>query len=488
MKELVVSAVGIESVFIMFMESDFTARSYQRIGAGYGDLDKVVTIKAGEIFGGDCTSLDDINEDGVNDIAVGQQGYANWVGAVYILHLDAAGIVIDGFQISHGTGGFTADFVPVTPMFGFQVESLGDFNNDGSVDIAVTPWFYDEDGDSHVYEGGVFLIFLDPNEKAVLSHQRLSQTSGNLGFNLATWAFFGTGLGSADFNGDNIPDVAICSIGMTQDANRAWSGIVFLLFLNNDGTVLSHIPIGTNDIPSLITQSKFGEQIVGVDDVNGDSVPDLMAFAHNGGVESGYYVVFLDPEAVAISCESLSVPNSNISQGVVRKTFDPVVEVSCDEGYTTEDDQNHFTTYCGGSGQAGIAIWREAEECLIVNCTTPPIPNSDYNDTNVTGSYQDTFVITCDSTHLANGLNGSITCQADGTFSWFECSPNPTAAPTAEPSDLWGSGNVSSSSGTGSSAMGTSIFMFWSPGYQLELLNSQYSYVLLMFIITLFNL
>jgi len=45
------------------------------------------------------------------------------------------------------------------------------------------------------------------------------------------------------------------------------------------------------------------------------------------------------------------------------------------------------------------------------------------------------------------------------------------------------------SSGTGSSAAAeTTMFMFWSPGYQLELLNSQYSYVLLMFIITLFNL
>jgi FG-GAP repeat len=98
-------------VWILCLKADGTVKREQRIGDGDGGLRPSLDSDA---FGCSLASLGDIDHDGGPDIAVGAEYDKGksaedcTQGAVWILHLDAAGQVRSQLRIGDDDGGFTA--------------------------------------------------------------------------------------------------------------------------------------------------------------------------------------------------------------------------------------------------------------------------------------------------------------------------------------------------------------------------------------------
>jgi Ca2+-binding RTX toxin-like protein len=146
--------------------------------------------------------------------------------------------------------------------FGSAVAGVGDVNGDDTPDLLVgAP---DQTVSGNVAQGQAFV---------------LSGKGGNLLFTLdnpipQTAARFGSAVaGVGDVNGDGIPDLLVGAPGQSGPGGIFSKGLAFL-FSGVDGQLLF-----TLDDPAPDTESHFGDALAGVEDINGDSVPDLIVAA-----------------------------------------------------------------------------------------------------------------------------------------------------------------------------------------------------------------
>ena len=91
-------------------------------------------------FGTAMTTIGDLNQDGVPDLAVGAPGKnegGNDIGAVWILFMQSNGDVLAGQKISDISGNFTGQ-LDNFDHFGVSLTEIGDLNGDGVLDLAAT--------------------------------------------------------------------------------------------------------------------------------------------------------------------------------------------------------------------------------------------------------------------------------------------------------------------------------------------------------------
>ncbi len=281
------------AVWILFLNADGTVKAEQKIsdtaGGFMGDLD----FEDG--FGVGIAGLDDLDGDGVEDIAVGSflddDGGGN-LGAVYILFLNPDGTVKAEQKISDLQGGFSGNLD--NGFFGSSVASIGDFDDDGVQDIAVGSYFSNDGG---ARRGAVWLVFLNA-DGTVKAEQKISETSGGFMGDLDFEDRFGRSVaGLGDLDGDGIQDLAVGAL--TDDDGGTNRGAVWILFLNADGTVKAEQKIsdtaGGFD-GELDDGDNFGQTLALLDDRNGDGVQDLAVGAHNddeGGLDRGAVWILL---------------------------------------------------------------------------------------------------------------------------------------------------------------------------------------------------
>jgi hypothetical protein len=231
-------------------------------------------LTAGANYGKSVCSIGDLNNDGNTDLAVGcfndDDVFAN-SGSVYIMFMSNNGLVSSYRKISPLSSDFT-NTIKGGDRFGTSVAFLGDVKGDGSSALAVGA---NMDDDKYNTSGSVWILFLNQNAD-VLDYTKISPTNGNLVNDLTNNDRFGSSCSSlGDLNEDGVPDLAVGSINTDGGGNSR--GAVWILFLSNDGTVLSNTNIIDTDADFVLELNDFdqmGYSVTFFEDFNGDTVDD----------------------------------------------------------------------------------------------------------------------------------------------------------------------------------------------------------------------
>ncbi len=223
------------AVWILFLNANGTVSSHQKISDTEGGF--TGTLDDEDWFGISVASLENLNGDGIGDLAVGafkdDDGGVDR-GAVWILFLNANGTVNSHQKINSTQGGFTGT-LDDEDSFGASVASLGDLDGDGIGDLAVGAV---KDGDGGADRGAVWILFLN-SDGTVGSHQKISDTEGGFTGTLDDGDWFGTSFAPLeDLDVDGSRDLAVGA--MLDDGGGSNRGAVWVLFL--DGAPQQSIP------------------------------------------------------------------------------------------------------------------------------------------------------------------------------------------------------------------------------------------------------
>ena len=261
---------------MLFLTQEGTVKSHVEISksneVGYGSQ---LPLTAFLIFG---VSLDVLWLGGQMALAVGAPGEASSgvstaaFGAC-LVHLDENGDPVSHTLVDSGSGTEQSG-----PGFGSSVATAGDLDRDGIMDIVVGAPDENRGGEQ---TGAIYVIFMKEDGQ-VKGRVRLSNGYGGIDDGMIkAFSKFGSSIAAVgDLDLDGVPDLAVGAAGA--------GGVVFILFLSDDGSVRVHQEI-----------SKYEGQFVGTDvegfdlggsaitllgDMNGDGVPDLAVGSPHGDV------------------------------------------------------------------------------------------------------------------------------------------------------------------------------------------------------------
>jgi hypothetical protein len=175
---------------------------------------------------------------------------------------------------------------------------------------------------------------------------------------------------AGDINGDGIIDLVVGA--RSDDDGATDAGAVYILFMNNNGTVQSNQKIsmlagGFND--TLMANNFFGYGVAGIGDYDGDSIPDIAVSAPSS-TNRALYILHLNRNGTVKNF----VKNRNIiAQGlsaVGDLNNDGRIDlVACDP-----------TSNLGGTQRGAINI-------LFFDNTSQVIPNNTVNISSVNGGF-----------------------------------------------------------------------------------------------------
>ena len=357
------------AVYILFMNTDGTVSQVQKISSLAGGFPNILDNE--DDFGKGVAGLGDLDGDGVVDIAVGankdDDGGAD-KGAIYILFMNPNGTVKSHQKISATSGGFTGQLTDGN-WFASDLESLGDFDNDGITDLIVSQERSDDGGENR---GAVWLLFLNA-DGTVKSHQKISATAGGFEGTLDDNDQFGQSAAAiGDLNNDGTPDIAV---GSENDDDGGFNrGAVWILFLNPNGTVKSHQKISATQggFSGLLEDGdEFGQSVTTPGDLNNDGIQDLVIGSEHADSPDGndqktgeLWIVYLNSNGTALSQAVINADTENFTS--IRKNANLGQAVTF-LGDLNEDGINDIAASADGDRDGGLL--RGSVFAIFLNAT-----------------------------------------------------------------------------------------------------------------------
>jgi len=199
------------AVYIMFMNSNRTAKGYQKISATEGGASMDPTLD-GWLGSYPCRLDQPSGDDGhlprlvVGEI-LGDVGTIN-TGRIWVLRLNVTGMVLHTQAIANGVGGLPFGTLGFDDFFGMSVSTDGgDIDRDGYNDILAAARGQDPGGDDL---SALYVLFMHAND-TVRTFTRISQAVGGGLVGLpSTVSFLGRGMAAIPPRSPGNPvDVAI---------------------------------------------------------------------------------------------------------------------------------------------------------------------------------------------------------------------------------------------------------------------------------------
>ena len=228
----------------------------------------ITGVTAGDYLGYSAAVAPDLDGDGLGDLILGAPaaGTTTTPGKAYVFYgLDArSGTVAASTADATLTGGTNGD------RYGLAVASLGDINNDGTGDFAVSADKQDSGG---VDAGAVYLYTSPPSGASTAVAASSSFITGELAGD-----FYGRSVaGIGDINGDGFDDVSVGATGYDV-GSLSGAGAMYVVY----GPVASGTSSATSyDARFLGANSSdaVGYAVSGGGDVDGDGYADFLTSA-----------------------------------------------------------------------------------------------------------------------------------------------------------------------------------------------------------------
>ncbi|HYG50804.1 MAG TPA: integrin alpha, partial [Flavobacteriales bacterium] len=260
------------------------------------------TLGADHNLGWGIAPAGDFDNDGVEDVFIGAPGNDDGGtdrGAVYLTYLNTSGTVKGYTKIANGANLTLAN----TDRFGVDIDTIGDLDNNGVVDIVVGAYQNDDGGTNR---GAAYVVFLK-SDGTVKKSQRISNTQGNFGETFGGTDLFGIGVaGIGDFDGDGKEDIAVGS-------NMNSTGAVHIITLDTSGNCVTFKKINNSgsNFPYTLTNGKsFGFTVEMIPDIDGNGINDLVigqGLAEMFGIARGrFWITMLDSAGNVLEARELS--------------------------------------------------------------------------------------------------------------------------------------------------------------------------------------
>lgn len=310
-EDLAVGAIGAKRIYILKMDTNGTIKSKVELGVGLGGL----PINLDSLgFGISVANIGDINNDGINDLAIGcnnssDGGNAN-TGAIYIITLNSSGTASSYTKISKTTG-FGSGGLPINAgaYFGSSIDTIGDLNNDGIVDLVVGSHF-DLAGTTGVVKGSAWVLFLDSNH-TIANYYRISDGVPNFNSSQTSNNAFGVSvIGIGDEDGDGIEDIAVGACW--DDDGYTDAGAFYIIRLLTNGHVKSFKKISNNNFTAsspFSHNTAFSLKLI--NDIDGNGVKDYVLGQYRYGGDLGA-IIFVMMDSLNNPIDYKQITNTNI--------------------------------------------------------------------------------------------------------------------------------------------------------------------------------
>lgn len=282
------------------------------------------------------SSAGDFNNDGFDDILISApsieiNGETN-VGESYLIFGKATAYTAT-FDLTslNGTNGFALQGENEFDFFGYDIDGIGDLNNDNFDDIIISAPFASPNQIQHA--GSSYVIFGNNSNASGLL--QVSSLNGNNGFRIdgrSTNDFSGFSLsGAGDFNNDNFNDILIGAYAADALGNVE-AGESYLIY-GHGGVYSSSVELGslnggTGFIINGIDSGDFsGREVSNAGDINNDNFDDILIGAptalSNTNEQAGETYVLFGNNSNSSSFDLITLNGTNgfILKGIAAQDY-----------------------------------------------------------------------------------------------------------------------------------------------------------------------